>query len=111
MWASSGQQEWWGQRFLSLLENHPWFHVALLSASKRSAGKTYKKAVQGRWAMSTPLPEKFADMVVTDASDIDAAKDLDFVFCAISLDKSLTRELEEAYAKSGNTGCIQQQRA
>ena len=89
-----------GQRFVSLLENHPWFTVSLLSASKRSAGKTYKEAVDGRWAMTTPLPEKYADMMVVDAADIDAAKHLDFVFCAISLDKALTRELEEAYAKA-----------
>jgi len=89
-----------GQRFVSLLANHPWFNVKLLSASERSAGKTYKEAVSGRWAMKTPLPENFADMIVADAANIDAAKDLDFVFCAISLDKAQTRALEEAYAKA-----------
>lgn len=89
-----------GQRFVSLLADHPWFNVTLLSASENSAGKTYKEAVAGRWAMATPLPEKFADMVVADAADIDAAKDLDFVFCAISLDKTQTKSLEEAYAKA-----------
>ncbi len=89
-----------GQRFVSLLENHPWFNVVLLSASENSAGKTYKEAVGGRWAMATPLPEKYADMIVADAANIDAAKDLDFVFCAISLDKAQTKALEEAYAKA-----------
>lgn len=89
-----------GQRFVSLLENHPWFNVVLLSASENSAGKTYKEAVGGRWAMVTPLPEKYADMIVADAANIDAAKDLDFVFCAISLDKAQTKALEEAYAKA-----------
>lgn len=89
-----------GQRFVSLMADHPWFNVTLLSASANSAGKTYKEAVAGRWAMSTPLPEKFADMIVADAADIDAAKELDFVFCAISLDKAQTKELEVAYAKA-----------
>jgi aspartate-semialdehyde dehydrogenase len=89
-----------GQRFVSLLAEHPWFNVALLSASENSAGKTYKEAVSGRWAMTTPLPEKFADMIVKDAADIDAAKELDFVFCAISLDKAQTKALEEAYARA-----------
>jgi aspartate-semialdehyde dehydrogenase len=89
-----------GQRFVSLLAEHPWFNVTLLSASANSAGKTYSEAVAGRWAMAAPLPEKFANMVVADAADIDAAKDLDFVFCAISLDKAQTKALEEAYAKA-----------
>ncbi len=89
-----------GQRFVSLMADHPWFNVTLLSASENSAGKTYKDAVAGRWAMSTPLPEKFANMIVEDAANIDAAKDLDFVFCAISLDKAQTKALEEAYAKA-----------
>ncbi|NLT98877.1 MAG: aspartate-semialdehyde dehydrogenase [Christensenellaceae bacterium] len=89
-----------GQRFVSLLADHPWFNVALLSASANSAGKTYRDAVAGRWAMPSPLPEKFADMVVKDAADIDSAKHLDFVFCAISLDKAQTKALEEAYARA-----------
>jgi aspartate-semialdehyde dehydrogenase len=61
-----------GQRFVSLLADHPWFNVALLSASANSAGKAYNEAVSGRWAMATPLPEKFADMIVKDAADIEA---------------------------------------
>ena len=89
-----------GQRFVSLLAEHPWFNVVLLSASANSAGKTYREAVAGRWAMPSPLPEKFADMIVKDAADIEAAKHLDFVFCAISLDKAQTKALEEAYARA-----------
>ncbi len=90
-----------GQRFVSLLNEHPWFDIALLSASERSAGKTYGEAVEGRWAMSTPLPESIASMTVYDASDIQkAAGSVDFVFCAISLDKALTKQLEESYAKA-----------
>ncbi len=90
-----------GQRFVSLLADHPWFDIALLSASERSAGKTYGEAVEGRWAMTTPLPDSIAKMTVYDASDIKkAAETVDFVFCAISLDKALTKQLEEAYAKA-----------
>jgi len=90
-----------GQRFVSLLANHPWFDIALLSASSRSAGKTYREATSGRWAMETQIPQDIADMVVLDASDIDAAKGkVDFIFCAVDMDKALTRELEEKYAKA-----------
>jgi aspartate-semialdehyde dehydrogenase len=89
-----------GQRFVSLLADHPWFNVVLLSASANSAGKTYREAVAGRWAMPSPLPEKFADMIVKDAADIEAARHLDFVFCAISLDKAQTKALEEAYVRA-----------
>jgi aspartate-semialdehyde dehydrogenase len=90
-----------GQRFVTLLANHPWFEVTHLSASAGSAGKTYAKAVEGRWAMTAPLPENVAGMPVYDASDIEAArKNCDFVFCAVSLDKVQTRALEEAYAKA-----------
>ncbi len=89
-----------GQRFVSLLADHPWFNVVLLSASANSAGKTYREAVAERWAMPSPLPEKFADMIVKDAADIEAARHLDFVFCAISLDKAQTKALEEAYVRA-----------
>ena len=58
-----------GQRFVTLLENHPWFEVKAIAASPRSAGKTYREAIGSRWAMATPLPEKFADMVVMNATD------------------------------------------
>ena len=90
-----------GQRFVMLLENHSWFEIALLSASSNSAGKSYKDAVGSRWAMEKPMPQSVADMKVLDASDTNAAKDIvDFVFCAISLDKGATKALEEAYAKA-----------
>lgn len=90
-----------GQRFATLLENHPWFQVAVLAASARSAGKTYREAVGKRWVMTTPIPEKMAGMTVLDASaDIEKiASTVDFVFCAVNMKKEETRALEEAYAK------------
>ncbi|MBT3319933.1 MAG: aspartate-semialdehyde dehydrogenase [Clostridia bacterium] len=90
-----------GQRFISLLANHPWFDIAQLSASSRSAGKTYREATSGRWAMDTPMPSSVADMIVLDASDIDSAVGaVDFIFCAVDMDKAATRALEDAYAKA-----------
>ena len=89
-----------GQRFLTLLENHPYFEVVALAASARSAGKSYKEAVGERWKMSTPMPEKFADMIVYDAQNIDEMKKCSFVFCAVDMKKDEIRALEEAYAKA-----------
>ncbi|WP_302823056.1 aspartate-semialdehyde dehydrogenase [uncultured Anaerotruncus sp.] len=90
-----------GQRFVSLLENHPWFRVAVLAASPRSAGKTYEEAVGSRWAMSTPMPEAVKKMVVLDASDVKAvASKVDFIFCAVDMKKDEIKALEEAYAKA-----------
>lgn len=91
-----------GQRFCLLLENHPWFHVKALAASPSSAGKKYRDAVAGRWAMTSPIPEKFADMIVFDAEkDIDKiAGMVDFVFCAVNMKKEEIRALEEKYAKA-----------
>ena len=90
-----------GQRFATLLENHPWFTVTALAASPRSAGKTYKEALGGRWVMKTPLPASMADMIVMDASDVEAvASKVDFVFCAVDMKKDEIRALEEAYAKA-----------
>ncbi|MBQ2642190.1 MAG: aspartate-semialdehyde dehydrogenase [Eubacterium sp.] len=90
-----------GQRFITLLENHPWFEVVCLAASPRSAGKTYKEAVGGRWKMSVDMPERIADMVVLDASDIDAvASQVDFVFSAVDMSKDEIRKIEEDYAKT-----------
>ncbi len=91
-----------GQRFLRLLENHPWFNVVVLAASARSAGKTYKEAVGDKWAFDdSPMPKKYEDMVVCDAeADVDAiAQKVDFVFCAVNMDKAKIRALEETYAK------------
>ncbi len=90
-----------GQRFLNLLANHPWFNVAILAASARSAGKTYVEAVGDKWAFETPIPEKYKSMIVLDAeADMDKiAASVDFVFCAVNMDKTKIRALEEAYAK------------
>ena len=91
-----------GQRFLSILENHPWFEVKVLAASPRSAGKTYKEALGGRWKMTTPMPEKYADMIVMNAEDDveKIAAIVDFVFCAVDMPKAEIRALEEKYAKA-----------
>ena len=91
-----------GQRFATLLENHPWFRVTALAASGRSAGKTYTEALGGRWVMKTPVPAAMADMVLLNAEeDIEKMKPLvDFVFCAVNMGKAETKALEEAYAKA-----------
>ncbi len=91
-----------GQRFITLLANHPWFNIVLLAASPRSAGKKYTEAVAGRWAMKTEIPEKVQDMVMYDATaDIEKiAAQVDFVFCAVDMKKDEIRALEEAYAKA-----------
>lgn len=90
-----------GQRFATLLADHPWFEVAALAASPRSAGKTYEEAVAGRWAMTKPLPPSLKDMVVYAATDVEQVAGLvDFVFCAVDMPKADIRALEEAYAKA-----------
>ena len=90
-----------GQRFATLLENHPWFHVTAVAASKRSAGKTYEEAVAGRWFMQQPLPEAMKKIIVKDAYDIEGMKqEVDFIFCAVDMKKEEIRALEEAYAKA-----------
>ncbi len=90
-----------GQRLLTLLDNHPYFQVSLLAASARSAGKTYKEALDGRWKLVQPMSEKFAGMTVVDASDIErVAAGADFVFCAVDMNKEEIKALEEAYAKA-----------
>lgn len=89
-----------GQRFACLLENHPWFEVTVLAASKNSAGITYEEAVGSRWKMTTPMPDKYKSMIVKDAFEVDEICSLvDFIFCAISLNKEQTKLLEEDYAK------------
>ncbi len=91
-----------GQRFATLLENHPWFEVKVLAASARSAGKTYREALGKRWAMSTPIPSKMADMVIYDAvADVEKiVSQVDFVFCAVDMKKDEIKKLEETYAKA-----------
>ena len=90
-----------GQRFVTLLENHPWFKLTVLAASGRSAGKSYEDAVGSRWAMTTPMPESVKKMTVLDASKVeDVASQVDFVFCAVNMPKDEIKALEEAYAKA-----------
>jgi aspartate-semialdehyde dehydrogenase len=91
-----------GQRFATLLAEHPWFHVEALAASPRSAGKTYEQAVGNRWAMTVPMPESLKDQIILDAqADVEKiAGMVDFVFCAVDMKKEEIRALEEAYAKA-----------
>ncbi len=90
-----------GQRFLSLLENHPWYEVTLLAASQSSAGKRYADAVAGRWALKKPIPASVAGMTVGDASDVKRiSSEVDFIFCAVDMSKDETAKLEEAYARA-----------
>lgn len=90
-----------GQRFITLLSNHPWFHIEVLAASSRSAGKKYTEAVGAKWAMDTEIPASVKDMVVLDA-EADAEKiasSVDFVFCAVNMKKDEIRALEDKYAR------------
>lgn len=90
-----------GQRFVTLLENHPWFELVTVAASAHSAGKTYEEAVGDRWKMETPMPEFVKNMVVKDVSDVEnVAKDIDFVFSAVNMSKDEIRAIEEEYAKT-----------
>ncbi len=91
-----------GQRFMTLLDNHPWFDVKVLAASPRSAGKKYSDAVGAKWCMDAPIPEAMKDIVVMDATaDIEKiASMVDFVFCAVDMKKDEIKALEEAYAKA-----------
>lgn len=90
-----------GQRFISLLENHPWFEVTVIAASPRSAGKTYEEAVGGRWKMDTPMPEAVKNIVVMNVNEVEkVAKDVDFVFSAVDMTKEEIKKIEEDYAKT-----------
>ena len=90
-----------GQRFISLLENHPWFEVTTIAASPRSAGKTYEEAVGGRWKMDTPMPEAVKNIVVKDVTEVEAvASEVDFCFSAVDMTKDEIKAIEEAYAKT-----------
>ncbi len=90
-----------GQRFLTLLENHPWFVVTKVAASTRSAGKVYEDVVKNKWLMSTPIPKDVKPLIINDAliEFKQISESVDFVFCAINLPKEETRRLEESYAK------------
>ncbi|MCI8304192.1 MAG: aspartate-semialdehyde dehydrogenase, partial [Lawsonibacter sp.] len=91
-----------GQRFVTLMENHPWFRLTALAASSRSAGKPYEQAVAGRWAMKSPVPEEAKALTVLDAqADVDKiAGMVDFVFCAVDMKKDEIKALEERYARA-----------
>ena len=103
-----------GQRFITLLENHPYFEITVLAASSRSAGKTYAEVMENRWKMSAPIPEEYKNIKITDAQKIDEIAPLvDFVFCAVDMKKDEIKALEESYAKaeipvvSNNSASIQ----
>jgi len=101
-----------GQRFITLLAEHPYFNISVLAASPRSAGKKYSETIEGRWKLPSPIPEQVKDMLVYDASDVEKVSSMcDFVFCAVEMTKEDTKKLEEAYAKaetpvvSNNSAC------
>ena len=90
-----------GQRFISLLENHPWYEVVAVAASPLSAGKTYEEAVGGRWKMTTPMPEKVKNLTVMNVNEVEkVASEVDFVFSAVDMTKEEIRAIEDAYAKT-----------
>lgn len=90
-----------GQRFISLLENHPWFEVTTIAASPRSAGMTYEEAAGNRWKIENPMPDAVKDIVVKDVSNVsDVVKDVDFVFSAVNMSKDEIKKIEEEYAKT-----------
>ena len=90
-----------GQRFISLLENHPWYEVTTVAASPRSAGKTYEEAVGDRWKMSTPMPEGVKKLVVMNVNEVEkVASTVDLVFSAVDMTKDEIRAIEEAYARA-----------
>ena len=87
-----------GQRFITLLDNHPWFEVTCVAASPRSAGKTYEEAVEGRWVMHDDIPDNVKGLTVKKVEDdLDKiTNEVDFVFSALDMDKDKIREIEEA---------------
>ena len=90
-----------GQRFISLLAEHPWYEVVTVAASPRSAGKTYEEAVGGRWKMKTPMPECVKNLIVMNVNEVEkVASGVDFVFSAVDMTKEEIREIEEAYART-----------
>ena len=90
-----------GQRFISLLENHPWFEVVTVAASPRSAGKTYEEAVGDRWKMDTPMPEAVKKLIVHNVNEVEeVASTVDFVFSAVDMSKDEIKAIEDAYAKT-----------
>jgi len=90
-----------GQRLITLLHDHPYFHITIIAASENSAGKIYDDAVKGKWKMSSPIPDSVKNMVVKNVNQVDEiSKDVDFVFCAVDMSKDQIKEIEEKYAKA-----------
>ena len=90
-----------GQRFITLLHDHPYFEIKMLIAGPRSAGKTYAEAVEGRWKMKTECPRDILDMTVVSSEEVEyVANNVDFVFCAVNMPKADTLALEERYARA-----------
>ena len=90
-----------GQRFIALLENHPWFETTVVAASPRSAGKTYEEAVGDRWKMETPIPEAVKNMTVYNVNEVEkVASQVDFVFSAVDMSKEEIKKIEEDYART-----------
>ena len=90
-----------GQRFIALLENHPWYEVVTVAASARSAGKTYEEAVGDNWKMDTPMPEAVKNLVVMNVNEVEeVAAGVDFVFSAVNMSKDEIKAIEEEYAKT-----------
>ena len=90
-----------GQRFISLLEDHPWYEVVTVAASERSAGKTYEEAVGDRWKMTKPMPEAVKNLIVMNVSEVEkVAESVDFVFSAVDMTKEEIRAIEDKYAKT-----------
>ncbi|MBQ3774149.1 MAG: aspartate-semialdehyde dehydrogenase, partial [Pseudobutyrivibrio sp.] len=90
-----------GQRFISILNNHPWFEVTTVAASPRSAGQTYEEAVGGRWKMDEPIPDSVKNLVIKDVTDVaGVSADVDFVLSAVNMSKDEIKHIEEEYAKT-----------
>lgn len=90
-----------GQRFIALLENHPWFEVTTIAASPRSAGQNYEQAVADRWKMQTPMPEAVKNIVIMNVNEVEkVASEVDFVFSAVDMSKDEIKAIEDAYAKA-----------
>ena len=90
-----------GQRFVSLLEGHPWFEVTTIAASGRSAGKTYEECVKDRWKMDQPIPERLKNITVSNIDEVEkVSSQVDFVFSAVDMTKEEIRAIEDAYAKT-----------
>ena len=90
-----------GQRFIDIINNHPWFEVTTIAASPRSAGQTYEEAVGKRWKMDNPIPESVKNLVVKDVTDVKGvSEDVDFVLSAVNMSKDEIKHIEEEYAKT-----------